>query len=100
MKPERKHSKAQSPLAGDCQYGPEERSHLVHGLIHRSKLLSEQPLNTSVIITTEERGGQWGAESERHSSPALQPQPFHIYQLGNGPGVRESLAGKALASKA
>lgn len=99
MKPERKHSMAQSPLAGDCQYGPEERPHLVHGLIHRSKLLSEQPLNTSVIITTEKEEVS-GEQSQRHSSPALQPQPFHIYQLGNGPGVRESLAGKALASKA
>lgn len=64
MKPERKHSKAQPPLAGDCQYGPEKRSQLVHEFIHRSKLLSEQLLNTSVIITTEERGGQWGGESD------------------------------------
>lgn len=64
MKPERKHSMAQPPLAGDCQYGPEKRSQLVHEFIHRSKLLSEQLLNTSVIITTEERGGQWGGESD------------------------------------
>lgn len=64
MKPERKRSTAQHPLAGDCQYGPEKCSQLVHEFIHRSKLLSEQLLNTSVIITTEERGGQWGGESE------------------------------------
>lgn len=63
MKPKHKHSTAQHPSAGDCQYGPEKRSQLVHELIHWSKLLSEQLLNTSGIITTEERG-QWGGESE------------------------------------